>query len=59
LLPDAPQLIAFWLVILIVGPAIGYLVGGLLLKLDTDFDRVVIPLGISLTEKDDLWVGAW
>ncbi|XP_078038214.1 organic anion transporting polypeptide 26F isoform X4 [Augochlora pura] len=42
----------------IIGPAMGYVVGGELLKLYTDF-VTVDPSKISLTPENNVWVGAW
>lgn len=42
----------------IIGPALGYVVGGELLKLYTDF-VTVDPSTIGLTPDSNVWVGAW
>ncbi|XP_016905153.1 solute carrier organic anion transporter family member 4A1 isoform X2 [Apis cerana] len=42
----------------IIGPALGYVVGGELLKLYTDF-ITVDPSKIGLTPNSNVWVGAW
>ncbi|XP_076662567.1 organic anion transporting polypeptide 26F isoform X1 [Halictus rubicundus] len=42
----------------IIGPALGYVVGGELLKLYTDF-LTVDPSKIGLTPESNVWVGAW
>lgn len=42
----------------IVGPAVGYLVGGQLLKIYVDIDRVD-PKSVDLTPSSASWVGAW
>ncbi|XP_048265736.1 solute carrier organic anion transporter family member 4A1 isoform X1 [Bombus affinis] len=42
----------------IIGPALGYVVGGELLKLYTDF-ITVDPSEIGLTPNSNVWVGAW
>ncbi len=42
-----------------VGPAIGYLLGGRLLNVYTDFDTVESVANIVIQPKSPLWVGAW
>ncbi|XP_066601024.1 solute carrier organic anion transporter family member 4A1 [Prorops nasuta] len=42
----------------IIGPALGYVVGGELLKLYTDF-LLVDPSTIGLTPDSNVWIGAW
>ncbi|XP_058810314.1 solute carrier organic anion transporter family member 4A1 isoform X2 [Phymastichus coffea] len=42
----------------VIGPALGYVVGGQLLKLHADFLRVD-PAQIGLTPDSDVWIGAW
>lgn len=42
----------------IIGPALGYVVGGELLKLYTDF-LIVDSGSIGLTPESNVWVGAW
>ncbi|KAF7392564.1 hypothetical protein HZH66_008397 [Vespula vulgaris] len=42
----------------VIGPALGYVVGGELLKLYTDF-IIVDPSTIGLTPDSNVWVGAW
>lgn len=42
----------------ILGPALGYVVGGELLKLYTDF-LVVDPSSVGMTPDSNVWVGAW
>lgn len=42
----------------VIGPAMGYVVGGELLKLYTDF-IIVDPSTIGLTPDSNVWVGAW
>ncbi|XP_020709154.2 solute carrier organic anion transporter family member 4A1 [Athalia rosae] len=42
----------------VLGPALGYVVGGELLKLYTDF-IVVDPASIGMTPDSNVWVGAW
>ncbi len=42
----------------VIGPAIGFLLGGSLLDVYTDFD--LLPDGATVLSKDSpLWVGAW
>ncbi|XP_053330553.1 solute carrier organic anion transporter family member 4C1 [Spea bombifrons] len=40
----------------VVGPAIGYLIGGQLLNLYIDFDKGINP---NITPSDPRWLGAW
>ncbi|XP_043496047.1 solute carrier organic anion transporter family member 4A1 [Polistes fuscatus] len=42
----------------VIGPALGYVVGGELLKLYTDF-IIIDPTTIGLTPDSNVWVGAW
>ncbi|XP_020290841.1 solute carrier organic anion transporter family member 4A1 isoform X2 [Pseudomyrmex gracilis] len=42
----------------IIGPALGYVVGGELLKIYTDF-ITIDPSTIGLTPGSNIWVGAW
>ena len=42
-----------------IGPAIGYILGGRLLTLYTDFDTLEPGVNVSLTTNSPLWVGAW
>ena len=42
-----------------IGPAIGYILGGRLLALYTDFDTLEPGVNVSLTTNSPLWVGAW
>ena len=41
----------------VVGPAIGFITGGMLLQLPTDFD--VSPSANLVSQESPLWVGAW
>ena len=41
-----------------IGPAIGYILGGRLLAIYTDFDTLDLT-NISLTPNSPLWAGAW
>uniref|UniRef100_A0A8D0C2Z1 Solute carrier organic anion transporter family member n=1 Tax=Salvator merianae TaxID=96440 RepID=A0A8D0C2Z1_SALMN len=40
----------------LMGPAIGYVLGGQLLNIYVDFNR---PVSIDITPQDERWVGAW
>ncbi|XP_031617011.1 solute carrier organic anion transporter family member 4A1 isoform X2 [Contarinia nasturtii] len=42
----------------IIGPAVGYVVGGQLLQIYTDF-LTVDPLTFGLTPNSKVWIGAW
>ncbi|XP_015183411.1 PREDICTED: solute carrier organic anion transporter family member 4A1 isoform X3 [Polistes dominula] len=42
----------------VIGPALGYVIGGELLKLYTDF-IIIDPTTIGLTPDSNVWVGAW
>ena len=57
IIPDWPQLSALWSSMRVVGPWIGYIIGGLLLKLDTDFAHAA-P-GSTPDKRDEFWIGAW
>ncbi|KAL3892416.1 hypothetical protein ACJMK2_004626 [Sinanodonta woodiana] len=41
-----------------LGPALGYIIGGQMLSVYVDFNRVD-PISISITPEDPRWVGAW
>jgi hypothetical protein len=43
----------------VVGPAIGYIVGGMFLNIYADFDTLEPGQTIPITPKSPLWVGAW
>jgi hypothetical protein len=45
-----------FIVIFTVAPSIGYAIGGVLLKVDTDF---LTSTGSKITEDDNQWIGAW
>jgi MFS family permease len=55
--PDKPMAIAIWTTLFVIGPALGYVMNGLLLKVDTDFYR---QSSVALdAEEDGQWIGAW
>jgi hypothetical protein len=56
-MPDKPMAIAIWTTLFVIGPALGYVMNGLLLKVDTDFYR---QSSVALdAEEDGQWIGAW
>lgn len=42
----------------VIGPALGYVIGGELLKIYTDF-MVVDPASLGMTSESNVWIGAW
>jgi organic anion transporter 4A len=57
IISDKPFYIAIWTTLFFVGPALGFVTNGMLLKVDTDFYRQSsIP---SDAEEDGQWIGAW
>ena len=57
---DVPMYHAIFFGAGIIGPALGFLLGGELLKKHTDFDRLEGPsTPLELTEDSPIWVGAW
>jgi organic anion transporter 4A len=57
ILPDRQSLIAFWISLFPVGAAFGFFIAGILLKIDTDFDRQSTVLADA--EENENWFGAW
>lgn len=53
----APMYIGIFQTFFVVGPAVGYLVGGSFLEIYTDID--VAEAIVGLTSSSPLWVGAW
>ena len=43
----------------VMGPAIGYIAGGIFLDFYTDFDVTSPDEMVGLTNESQLWVGAW
>ena len=54
---SAPLYIGIFQTFFVVGPAIGYMLGGSLLKLYVDYDTLTSSL--PFTASDQIWVGAW
>jgi len=54
---SAPLYIGIFQTFFVVGPAIGYMLGGSLLELYVDFGTLVTEL--PFTASDQIWVGAW
>ena len=55
---NSPMFYSIFLTFGILGPAIGFIVGGIFLSMHTDFDRE-IKTPASLDEDSPVWVGAW
>ncbi|XP_004620721.1 solute carrier organic anion transporter family member 2B1 [Sorex araneus] len=55
---NSPLYLGVLFAITMMGPGLAYGLGGLMLRLYVDIDRMP-PGGISLTSKDPRWVGAW
>ena len=43
----------------VVGPALGFIVGGFLLGIYTDVDALQAGEVLKITDESPLWVGAW
>ena len=54
---SAPMYIGIFQTFFVVGPAIGYMLGGSLLELYVDFESLAAEIPFS--SSDQLWVGAW
>ncbi len=57
IIKDFPGLISLWTALFVVGPALGYAVGGQLLRVDADIDRQSSLANQPI--QDDQWLGAW
>lgn len=55
---NSPLYLGILFAITMLGPGLAYGLGGIMLRLYVDIDRMP-PGGISLTSKDPRWVGAW
>uniref|UniRef100_A0A915D4H3 Solute carrier organic anion transporter family member n=1 Tax=Ditylenchus dipsaci TaxID=166011 RepID=A0A915D4H3_9BILA len=54
----SPVYLAIHAVVTSIGPVIGLFVGGFLLSIYTDFDRVDMK-SVTITNSDPRWIGAW
>ena len=54
---SAPLYIGIFQTFFVVGPAIGYMLGGSLLEIYVDFETLAIE--VPFTASGELWVGAW
>ena len=57
IIKDSPGLISLWTALFVVGPALGYAVGGQLLRVDTDIGRQSSLANKKILEEQ--WFGAW
>jgi MFS family permease len=57
IIKDSPGWITLWTALFVVGPALGYAVGGQLLRVDADIDRQSSHANQPILEEQ--WLGAW
>eukprot|EP00095_Tigriopus_kingsejongensis_P000424 maker-scaffold171_size289870-snap-gene-1.34 protein:Tk00424 transcript:maker-scaffold171_size289870-snap-gene-1.34-mRNA-1 annotation:"hypothetical protein LOTGIDRAFT_222876" len=56
---SSPMYIGIFQTMFVIGPAIGFLMGGQFLATFTDFDVLDAEEVINLTPQSPLWIGAW